>query len=142
MLDKLFTKYLDEEIGRNLPDVEKRYRKMFADLGFGAKNQDFIDYWAVYSNEIHDEDGYLVNLAADLDNFDQSLTAALRKEQQLPGQYISFLHSEINDYLFYDMTSDEVYLIDADKLQDFIQTKTYDEKWSNFEEFIKDYLEY
>ncbi|NLP31957.1 MAG: hypothetical protein GX353_02255 [Oligella ureolytica] len=142
MLDKLFTKYLDEEIGRNLPDVEKRYRKMFADLGFGAKNQDFIDYWAVYSNEIHDEDGYLVDLAADLDNFDQSLTAALRKEQQLPGQYISFLHSEINDYLFYDMTSDEVYLIDADKLQDFIQTKTYDEKWSNFEEFIKDYLEY
>ena len=142
MLDKLFAKYLDEEIGRNLPDVEKRYRKMFADLGFGAKNQDFIDYWAVYSNEIHDEDGYLVDLAADLDNFDQSLTAALRKEQQLPGQYISFLHSEINDYLFYDMTSDEVYLIDADKLQDFIQTKTYDEKWSNFEEFIKDYLEY
>lgn len=142
MLDKLFTKYLDEEIGRNLPDVEKRYRKMFADLGFGAKNQDFIDYWTVYSNEIHDEDGYLVDLAADLDNFDQSLTAALRKEQQLPGQYISFLHSEINDYLFYDMTSDEVYLIDADKLQDFIQTKTYDEKWSNFEEFIKDYLEY
>lgn len=142
MLDKLFTKYLDEEIGRNLPDVEKRYRKMFADLGFGAKNQDFIDYWAVYSNEIHDEDGYLVDLAADLDNFDQSLTTALRKEQQLPGQYISFLHSEINDYLFYDMTSDEVYLIDADKLQDFIQTKTYDEKWSNFEEFIKDYLEY
>ena len=142
MLDKLFTKYLDEEIGRNLPDVEKRYRKMFADLGFGAKNQDFIDYWAVYSNEIHDEDDYLVDLAADLDNFDQSLTAALRKEQQLPGQYISFLHSEINDYLFYDMTSDEVYLIDADKLQDFIQTKTYDEKWSNFEEFIKDYLEY
>lgn len=142
MLDKLFTKYLDEEIGRNLPDVEKRYRKMFADLGFGAKNQDFIDYWAVYSNEIHDEEGYLVDLAADLDNFDQSLTAALRKEQQLPGQYISFLHSEINDYLFYDMTSDEVYLIDADKLQDFIQTKTYDEKWSNFEEFIKDYLEY
>ena len=142
MLDKLFTKYLDEEIGRNLPDVEKRYRKMFADLGFGAKNQDFIDYWAVYSNEIHDEDGYLVDLAADLDNFDQSLTAALRKEQQLPGQYISFLHSEINDYLFYDMTSDEVYLIDVDKLQDFIQTKTYDEKWSNFEEFIKDYLEY
>ena len=142
MLDKLFTKYLDEEIGRNLPDVGKRYRKMFADLGFGAKNQDFIDYWAVYSNEIHDEDGYLVDLAADLDNFDQSLTAALRKEQQLPGQYISFLHSEINDYLFYDMTSDEVYLIDADKLQDFIQTKTYDEKWSNFEEFIKDYLEY
>ena len=142
MLDKLFTKYLDEEIGRNLPDVEKRYRKMFADLGFGAKNQDFIDYWAVYSNEIHDEDGYLVDLAAGLDNFDQSLTAALRKEQQLPGQYISFLHSEINDYLFYDMTSDEVYLIDADKLQDFIQTKTYDEKWSNFEEFIKDYLEY
>ena len=142
MLDKLFTKYLDEEIGRNLPDVEKRYRKMFADLGFGAKNQDFIDYWAVYSNEIHDEDGYLVDLAADLDNFDQSLTAALRKEQQLPGQYISFLHSEINDYLFYDMTSDEVYLNDADKLQDFIQTKTYDEKWSNFEEFIKDYLEY
>ena len=142
MLDKLFAKYLDEEIGRNLPDVEKRYRKMFADLGFGAKNQDFIDYWAVYSNEIHDEDGYLVDLAADLDNFDQSLTAALRKEQQLPGQYISFLHSEINDYLFYDMTSDEVYLIDADKLQDFIQTKTYDEKWSNFDEFIKDYLEY
>ena len=142
MLDKLFTKYLDEEIGRNLPDVEKRYRKMFADIGFGAKNQDFIDYWAVYSNEIHDEEGYLVDLAADLDNFDQSLTAALRKEQQLPGQYISFLHSEINDYLFYDMTSDEVYLIDADKLQDFIQTKTYDEKWSNFEEFIKDYLEY
>ena len=142
MLDKLFAKYLDEEIGRNLPDVEKRYRKMFADLGFGAKNQDFIDYWAVYSNEIHDEDGYLVDLAADLDNFDQSLTAALRKEQQLPGQYISFLHSEINDYLFYDMTSDEVYLIDSDKLQDFIQTKTYDEKWSNFEDFIKDYLEY
>lgn len=142
MLDKLFAKYLDEEIGRNLPDVEKRYRRMFADLGFGAKNQDFIDYWAVYSNEIHDEDGYLVDLAADLDNFDQSLTAALRKEQQLPGQYISFLHSEINDYLFYDMTSDEVYLIDADKLQDFIQTKTYDEKWSNFDEFIKDYLEY
>lgn len=142
MLDKLFTEYLDEEIGRNLPDVEKRSRKMFADLGFGAKNQDFIDYWAVYSNEIHHEDGYLVDLSSDLDNFDQSLTATLRKEQQLPVQYISFLHSEINDYLFYDMTSDEVYLIDVDKLQDFIQTKTYDEKWSNFEEFIKDYLEY
>lgn len=142
MLDKIFTKYLDEEIGRNLPDVEKRYRQVFTDLGFSEKNQDFIDFWVIYSNEIHDEDGYLVDLAADLDDFDNSLTARLRKEQQLPPQYISFLQSEINDYLFYDMSSDEVYLIDADDLNDFIQSNKHDEKWLSFDEFIKDFLEY
>lgn len=142
MLDKMFTKYLDEEIGRNLPDVENRYRQVFADLGFGEKNQDFIDYWAIYSNEIHDEDGYLVDLAADLDDFDNSMTAALRKEQQLPPQFISFLKSEINDLLFYDMDTDEVFLIDVNDLQDFIQSKKHDEKWPSFEEFIKDYLEF
>ena len=142
MLDKMLTKYLDEEIGRNLPDVENRYRQVFADLGFDEKNQDFIDYWAIYSNEIHDEDGYLVDLAAELDDFEHSMTAALREEFQLPSQYISFLRSEINDLLFYDMDTDEVFLIDVNDLQDFIQSKKHDEKWPSFEEFIKDYLEF
>lgn len=72
MLDKDFTEFLDDELGRILPDKQEDYRKLFNSFGLNEKNQFFIDFWAIYSDEIYGKMGCLVDLAMDLESFPNS----------------------------------------------------------------------
>ncbi|EGZ50928.1 Uncharacterised protein [Neisseria animaloris] len=142
MLDKKFTEYLEEELGRILPDEKKKYEVMFKSLGFGDINQDFVEFWTNYSDEIYGKEGYLVDLSMDLEDFQSSQTQNLREWENLPVNYISFLHNELDDYLFYDKNTDEVYFVEAPNIKNFINKKQFDKKWGNFISFIKYFLDY
>lgn len=142
MFEKKFTEYLDEELGRIFPEKQKQYKHLFASLGLTIKNQDFIDFWSVYSDEISGRLGYLADLAMDLEDFNNSLTAISRKHDNLPEGYISFLNGELDDYLLYDIKTDKVYFVEGQHIQRFIKDGYYDEAWQSFEIFIKDFLNY
>ena len=142
MLDNSFKEYLDEEFGRIMPEEQEKYREMFKKLGFSEVNQDFIEFWCIYSDEIYGEIGYLVDLAMDLEDLPSSQTEALRENLGLPDNYFSLLHDELDDYILYDKNTDEVFFVEADAIQNFIENKEFSKHWDSFEGFIKEYLNY
>ena len=142
MLDNSFKEYLDEEFGRIMPEEQEKYREMFQMLGFGEVNQDFVEFWSTYSDEIYGEIGYLVDLAMDLEDFSNSQTQVLRENIGLPENYFSLLHDELDDYILYDKNTDEVFFVEADDIQNFIENKEFSKCWNSFEGFIKEYLNY
>ena len=142
MLDNRFKEYLDEEFGRIMPEQQEKYREMFKKLGFSEVNQDFVEFWSTYSDEIYGEIGYLVDLAMDLEDFSNSQTQVLRENIGLPENYFSLLHDELDDYILYDKNTDEVFFVEADAIQNFIENKEFSRHWESFEGFIKEYLNY
>ena len=142
MLDNSFKEYLDEEFGRIMPEQQEKYREMFKKLGFDEVNQDFVEFWSTYSDEIYGEIGYLVDLAMDLEDFSNSQTQVLRENLGLPENYFSLLHDELDDYILYDRNTDEVFFVEADDIQNFIENKEFSKHWDSFEGFIKEYLNY
>ena len=142
MLDNSFKEYLDEEFGRIMPEQQEKYREMFKKLGFDEVNQDFVEFWCIYSDEIYGEIGYLVDLAMDLEDFSNSQTQVLRENLGLPENYFSLLHNELDDYILYDKNTDEVFFVEADAIQNFIENKEFSRHWESFEGFIKEYLNY
>ena len=142
MLDNSFKEYLDEEFGRIMPEQQEKYREMFKKLGFGEVNQDFVEFWSTYSDEIYGEIGYLVDLAMDLEDLSSSQTEALRENLGLGDNYFSLLHDELDDYILYDKNTDEVFFVEADDIQNFIKNKEFSRHWDSFEGFIKEYLNY
>ena len=142
MLDNSFKEYLDEELGRIMPEQQEKYREMFKKLGFDEVNQDFVEFWCIYSDEIYGEIGYLVDLAMDLEDFSNSQTQVLRKNLGLADNYFSLLHDELDDYILYDKNTDEVFFVEADDIQNFIENKEFSRHWDSFEGFIKEYLNY
>ena len=142
MLDNSFKEYLDEEFGRIMPEEQEKYREMFQMLGFGEVNHDFVEFWSTYSDEIYGEIGYLVDLAMDLEDFSNSQTQVLRENLGLADSYFSLLHDELDDYILYDKNTDEVFFVEADDIQNFIENKEFSKHWDSFEGFIKEYLNY
>ena len=142
MLDNSFKEYLDEEFGRIMPEQQEKYREMFKKLGFNEVNQDFVEFWCIYSDEIYGEIGYLVDLAMDLEDLPSSQTEALRENLGLADNYFSLLHDELDDYILYDRNTDEVFFVEADDIQNFIENKEFSRHWDGFEGFIKEYLNY
>ena len=142
MLDNSFKEYLDEEFGRIMLEEQEKYREMFRKLGFGKVNHDFVEFWTTYSDEIYGEIGYLVDLAMDLEDFSNSQTQVLRKNLGLTDNYFSLLHDELDDYILYDKNTDEVFFVEADNIQNFIENKEFSRHWNSFEGFIKEYLNY
>ena len=142
MLDNSFKEYLDEEFGRIMLEEQEKYREMFQMLGFGEVNHDFVEFWSTYSDEIYGEIGYLVDLAMDLEDFSNSQTQVLRENLGLPENYFSLLHDELDDYILYDKNTDEVFFVEADDIQNFIENKEFSRHWDSFEGFIKEYLNY
>ena len=130
MLDNSFKEYLDEEFGRIMPEEQKKYHEMFKKLGFNEVNQDFVEFWSTYSDEIYGEIGYLVDLAMDLEDFSNSQTQVLRENLGLGDNYFSLLHT------------DDVFFVEADDIQNFIENKEFSRHWDSFEGFIKEYLNY
>ena len=142
MLDNSFKEYLDEEFGRIMPEQQEKYREMFKKLGFSEVNHDFVEFWSIYSDEIYGEIGYLVDLAMDLEDFSNSQTQVLRENLGLTENYFSLLHDELDDYILYDKNTDEVFFVEADDIQNFIENKEFSKRWNSFEDFIKEYLNY
>ena len=142
MLDNSFKEYLDEEFGRIMPEEQEKYREMFKKLGCSEVNHDFVEFWSTYSDEIYGEIGYLVDLAMDLEDFSNSQTQVLRKNLGLADNYFSLLHDELDDYILYDKNTDEVFFVEADDIQNFIENKEFSRHWDSFEGFIKEYLNY
>ena len=142
MLDNSFKEYLDEEFGRIMPEQQEKYREMFKKLGFNEVNQDFVEFWSTYSDEIYGEIGYLVDLAMDLEDLPSSKTEALRENLGLADNSFSLLHDELDDYILYDKNTDEVFFVEADDIQNFIKNKEFSRHWNSFEGFIKEYLNY
>ena len=142
MLDNSFKEYLDEELGSIMLEEQEKYREMFKKLGFNEVNQDFVEFWSTYSDEIYGEIGYLVDLAMDLEDFSNSQTQVLRENLGLADNYFSLLHDELDDYILYDRNTDEVFFVEADDIQNFIENKEFSKHWDSFEGFIKEYLNY
>ena len=142
MLDNSFKEYLDEEFGRIMPEQQEKYREMFKKLGFSEVNQDFVEFWCIYSDEIYGEIGYLVDLAMDLEDFSNSQTQVLRKNLGLADNYFSLLHDELDDYILYDRNTNKVFFVEAGDIQNFIENKEFSRHWDSFEGFIKEYLNY
>ena len=142
MLDNSFKEYLDEEFGRIMLEEQEKYREMFQKLGFGKVNHDFVEFWSTYSDEIYGEIGYLVDLAMDLEDFSNSQTQVLRENLGLGDNYFSLLHDELDDYILYNKNTDEVFFVEADDIQNFIENKEFSRHWDSFEGFIKEYLNY
>ena len=142
MMDNSFKEYLDEEFGRIMLEEQEKYCEMFKKLGFNEVNQDFVEFWSTYSDEIYGEIGYLVDLAMDLEDFSNSQTQVLRENLGLADNYFSLLHDELDDYILYDRNTDEVFFVEADDIQNFIENKEFSKYWDSFEGFIKEYLNY
>ena len=142
MLDNSFKEYLDEEFGRIMPEQQEKYHEMFKKLGFSEVNQDFVEFWTTYSDEIYGEIGYLVDLAMDLEDFSNSQTQVLRENLGLGDNYFSLLHDELDAYILYNKNTDEVFFVEADDIQNFIENKEFSRHWDSFEGFIKEYLNY
>ena len=142
MLDNSFKEYLDEEFGRIMPEQQEKYREMFKKLGFSEVNQDFVEFWCIYSDEIYGEIGYLVDLAMDLEDLPSSQTEDLRENLGLADNYFSLLHDELDDYILYDRNTNKVFFVEAGDIQNFIENKEFSRHWDSFEGFIKEYLNY
>ena len=142
MLDNSFKEYLDEEFGRIMLEEQEKYREMFKKLGFNEVNQDFVEFWSTYSDEIYGEIGYLVDLAMDLEDFSSSQTEILRKNIGLPDNYFSLLNNELDDYILYDKNTDEVFFVEAPTIQKFIEINNLANIGITLNIFIKDYLNY
>jgi len=56
----------------------------------------------------------------DLEYFDSSQTAILRKCLQVPNNFISLLNNGLDDYLLYNKDTDEVFFIESPEIEKFI----------------------
>lgn len=106
------------------------------------KNSDFIYFWSNYSDEIYGSEGYLMDFCMDIEDFETSETYRLRQTENLPNQYFSLMGQDNDDYLFYDMNTDNLYLANGENLKDFIVDKVYVKKWDSFLIFIQEFLDY
>ncbi|QIW15401.1 hypothetical protein A4G20_03165 [Pasteurellaceae bacterium RH1A] len=143
MLSENFIEHLNESLGRIFFQESQNYIKLLQDLGLSQeKNEDFIYFWSTYSDEIYGKFGYLMDFCMDIEDLETSETFRLRQAYNLPHQYLSFMGEDIEDYLFYDIKSDKVYLVEADGLNDFIEHQQAEKEWESFLAFIQDFLGY
>ncbi|OOS07810.1 hypothetical protein SAMN02745664_12131 [Moraxella cuniculi DSM 21768] len=143
MFSDSFIEYLNENLGRIFLNEMKKYVQILENKGLNqSKNSDFIYFWSNYSDEIYGNEGYLMDFCMDIEDFETSETYRLRQSENLPSQYFSLMGQDNDDYLFYDMNTDNLYLVDGDNLKDFILNKVYVKKWDSFLIFIQEFLGY
>lgn len=143
MFNDNFIEYLNENLGRIFLNEMKKYVQLLQSKGLNEnKNSDFIYFWSNYSDEIYGSEGYLMDFCMDIEDFETSETYRLRQTENLPNQYFSLMGQDNDDYLFYDMNTDNLYLANGENLKDFIVDKVYVKKWDSFLIFIQEFLDY
>lgn len=143
MFNDNFIEYLNENLGRIFLNEMKKYVQLLQSKGLNEnKNSDFIYFWSNYSDEIYGSEGYLMDFCMDIEDFETSETYRLRQTENLPNQYFSLMGQDNDDYLFYDMNTDNLYLVNGENLKDFIVDKVYVKKWDSFLIFIQEFLDY
>lgn len=142
MLSKKIIDYLDENADQNLPDFQKKYHDSLLSLGLSFdNNSSFLDFMIKYSDEYYGSEGFIIDVANDLLEFESSTTAHLRKNDALHSDYISLFNTEVDDFLLYNIKDDSVKLIEGDNIKKLSDYNYYDKKWSSFNDFLEDFFE-
>lgn len=143
MMDEKFIKFLTKKLGKVLPEYREKYFNGFSELGFDDTNSDFVEFWSNFNDEIPAKDGFLYPFGDEILDIKNGPTASLRKHAGLPENFYPLYNFEFDDYMLYDKDTDEVFLVLAPDLKNFIEdSKNYDRRWNSFVDFIKDQLNY
>lgn len=139
MIDKQIIEYLDDnDEFKLLPEYQDRFKKILIDYGVN-ENSALIDLMSTYSGEFHGKEGFIINVADDLSEYDNSVTKQLVDNEGISANYISLFNFEFDDYLLYNKEDDSVVLINGGNI-DKLKANNFDKKWNSFNEFLLDYF--
>lgn len=138
MLSKKIKNYLEDEDMKLLPDYQKKFKHILEN--YGIKSSSFLELMSTYSGEFSGSEGTMMNVAEDLSDENNSYVLELQKNHKLDKKYIQLLTPEYDDYLLYNIDDDTVLFINGmnDKK---LKELSFDNKWSNFDDFLIDFLE-
>jgi hypothetical protein len=140
MIDSSITKFLEEneEIKLSQENQEK-YKKILLNNGVNA-NSALIDLMGVYSGDFYGEQGFMLNLAEDLSDYNNSITKKLIEKEGIDSKYLSLSDLELENYLLYNKENDGVVFIEAGNISK-LKNNEFTKSWDNFNAFLKHYFE-
>lgn len=142
MLSKKIINYLNKNADKNPPELQKKYQNSLLSLGLSfEKNSSFLDFMIQYSDEYSGSEGFIIDVASDLLDIENSTTEHLRKNYALHADYISLFNTEIDDFLLYNIKNDSVKLIEAENIKKLSEYEYHDKNWSSFNDFLEDFFE-
>ena len=140
MINEKIINYLDEnEEFKLTPEYQERFRKVLLDYGVNP-NSALFDLMTTYAGEFNGKEGFIINVADDLADYNASVTKQLLDNERVSPNYISLFNFEFDDYLLYNKNDDSVVLIEGANTQKLLEGN-FDKKWDNFEFFLEDFFE-
>ncbi|KIQ16526.1 hypothetical protein SD960_20030 [Flavobacterium sp. MMLR14_040] len=138
MLSEKILKYLKKNADLTLKEFQIKHENNLRALGFNDKtNSSFLEFMIKYSDEYSGKEGFIMDVANDLIDFENSVTQHLRKQDNLNTKYFSLYNLELDDYLLYDIEDDSVKLIEGENMKELSNDNYFDKKWNSFNEFLE-----
>ncbi|OWP79753.1 hypothetical protein [Flavobacterium oreochromis] len=138
MLTEKILKYLKKNADLTLKEFQIKHEENLKKLGFNNEiNSSFLEFMIKYSDEYSGREGFIMDVANDLIDFENSVTEHLRKNDNLNTKYYSLYNLELDDFLLYNIQDDSVKLIEAKNMKQLSNDEYYDKKWNNFNEFLE-----
>jgi hypothetical protein len=135
MLSKKIKTYLKEEDEeKNSSNEKKLILNALTQEGIDT-NSSFAEFMSTYEGEFYGEEGVIINVGIDILDYENSLTAHIRKEYNIPQNYLPLFNLEVDDFLFYDKFNDSVILVEAGHLNDFLAENIFPQ-WKTFNDFL------
>ena len=139
MIDNRILQYLDDSDEFKLvPEFQIKFRKVLLDYGVQSDSA-IIDLMCTYAGEFNGKIGFIINVAEDLNDFENSVTRQLIEKEKINPIYISLFNFEFDDYLLYNIKEDSVVLIDGGNFKDLVNNN-FSDKWNSFNEFLLYYF--
>ncbi|QYS90046.1 hypothetical protein EH230_09185 [Flavobacterium columnare] len=140
MIDSKIVSYLKEnDEFELLPEYKEKFLAILLDAGIN-KSSALIDLMANYSGEFNGNEGFIINVADDLSDYENSVIKILREEEGVPNFYLSLFNFEFDDYLLYNIENDNVVLIEGGNIEK-LKNNDFTKKWNNFNDFLLDFFE-
>ncbi|AMA50414.1 MULTISPECIES: hypothetical protein [Flavobacterium] len=138
MLSEKILKYLKKNADLTSKEFQIKHEQNLKKLGFNDEiNSSFLDFMIKYSDEYSGKEGFIMDVANDLIDFENSITQHLRNQDNLNSKYFSLYNLELDDYLLYNIEDDSVKLIEAKNMKQLSNDDYYDKKWNTFNEFLE-----
>jgi hypothetical protein len=140
MIDKRILNYLDEtDEFKLVPEFQEKFKRVLLNQKV-SENSALFDLMTTYSGEFRGSEGFIINVAEDLEDFENSVTKNLLDNENVPDNYISLFNFELEGYLLYDKTNDSVVLIETGDI-DKLLSKQFDKEWKSSNDFLVDFFE-
>jgi transposase-like protein len=135
MLSEKILKYLKKTPTKPFA-YQKKYKYNFETYGFTTGlNASFLEFM-IRCDEYSGSQGFIMDVANDMLDFENSVIRHLRNHNGLGKQYYALYNLELDDFLLYNKDNDNVKLIEAQHMNKLSDESYYGKKWPSFNGFL------